>query len=281
MEQQDYREDDECDTFAIGPVEISYDSSLLAITKPNRYVEDQNELSFSLKFWDKSLNITPTANLHDGPINDMQNIESVDFNHYSKHSSTPPPPQTFQKINTTHDTDLTYSFSGYRNHSIYPQPLKLNYSQCETVSIAEYLGHIPGPRETRSNQGGINVTDFPTVSARFDNGPASLEITGTYRGNSVNGKQGATSFIGGSDYDFLFGELLMGIGVVRLWRARMIRRFGVRRWGFRRVFMEWRGVLGQDKGWDVGVWSWDFWNSVLAAIEVFSLSLDGLFDVVM
>ena len=70
-------DDTECDTFAKGPVEISFDNSLLAIVKSNRYVPDQNEVTFSLSFWDKSLNITPARNNDDGPINDIQTISSV------------------------------------------------------------------------------------------------------------------------------------------------------------------------------------------------------------
>lgn len=70
-------DDTECDTFAKGPVEISFENSLLAIVKSNRYVPDQNEVTFSLSFWDKSLNITPARNNDDGPINDIQTISSV------------------------------------------------------------------------------------------------------------------------------------------------------------------------------------------------------------
>jgi hypothetical protein len=68
------------------------------------------------------------------------------------------------------------------------------------VSIAEYLGYILEPGEngdTRPNKNSLNVTDSPAISATFENGSASLEIRGMYRGNPVLGKQGATSFIGG------------------------------------------------------------------------------------
>ncbi|KAH6989839.1 hypothetical protein EDB80DRAFT_815776 [Ilyonectria destructans] len=71
IEPQDYIEDNECDTFQSSAIEISYDSSL-AIVKSNRYIEDNNELTFSLRTWDKSVNITPTRNTDDGPTNEIQ-----------------------------------------------------------------------------------------------------------------------------------------------------------------------------------------------------------------
>lgn len=40
---------------------MSYDDSLLAIVESDRSVPDQNEVTFSLKYWDKSLNIIPSC----------------------------------------------------------------------------------------------------------------------------------------------------------------------------------------------------------------------------
>lgn len=61
------------------PVEVTYENSILAIVKSNTYIEDQNELTFSLRYWDKNLNITPANADADGPINSIQNIDSVEY----------------------------------------------------------------------------------------------------------------------------------------------------------------------------------------------------------
>ncbi len=58
---------------------MTYENSILAIVKSNTYVEDQNELTFSLRYWDKNLNITPIYDDADGPINSIQNIDSVEY----------------------------------------------------------------------------------------------------------------------------------------------------------------------------------------------------------
>lgn len=78
IEPQDFVDDTECDTFSPGPIEVSYENSLLAIVKSNPYDLDKNEVTFSLKYWDKSLNITPLFNTWDGPINDINHIDSVE-----------------------------------------------------------------------------------------------------------------------------------------------------------------------------------------------------------
>lgn len=61
------------------PVEVTYENSILAIVKSNRYAEDNNELTFSLRYWDKNLNITPAYDDDGGPINSIQNIDSVEY----------------------------------------------------------------------------------------------------------------------------------------------------------------------------------------------------------
>lgn len=78
IDPQDFIEDSDCDTRWGGPIEVTYENSLLAIVKSNRHIKEQNELTFALKFWDKSLNMTPIRDDADGPINDIQTIESCE-----------------------------------------------------------------------------------------------------------------------------------------------------------------------------------------------------------
>lgn len=84
MQPQDYIEDSDCDTFAPGPIVVSYENSLLALTQTNGYLtrgnpSSANPLAFSLKFWTAGLNLLPSGNMDDGPVKEIQEISSVRY----------------------------------------------------------------------------------------------------------------------------------------------------------------------------------------------------------
>jgi hypothetical protein len=151
------------------------------------------------------------------------------------------------KLNTSHLSATSYSFAGYRNDSTYSQPIRLNYSQCESPALAEYLGTLlePIPGLSRDD---INVTSYPAVSGRFDNSSASLEITGIFEGYSAKGKEGSTSYIGGPITISFLGridgnrsdELLSSSNATPVWHATL---------GYSKT-------LFQSAGWrnKIGVW---------------------------
>lgn len=53
----------------------------------------------------------------------------------------------------------------------------------------------------------LNVTDFPRVSARFDDNSASLEIKGMYGGNTDVNENGVKSYLGGPITISFVGQL--------------------------------------------------------------------------
>lgn len=119
----------------------------------------------------------------------------IRLNRYDTPIGTTPAPW---KFNTTNSFDSSYSFFGYRNYSASPEHLLLNYTQCESSSLAEYGGLIPEPDPDGGIDFlGINVTTFPTVTGSFDNSSASLQIRGMFRANFLTGQKGRMSYIGG------------------------------------------------------------------------------------
>ncbi|KAF2450763.1 hypothetical protein P171DRAFT_146230 [Karstenula rhodostoma CBS 690.94] len=74
----------DCGRFAPGPIIVSYNASLLAVTQTNGHIvqEDHdaaNPLAFSLKFWNAGLEILPSGNMDTGPVKDIQDISSVQY----------------------------------------------------------------------------------------------------------------------------------------------------------------------------------------------------------
>ncbi|KAJ6780209.1 hypothetical protein PWT90_01936 [Aphanocladium album] len=177
IEPQEFEENTNKDTKVSYPVQVTYKNSILAIVKSNTYVEDQNEVTFSLRYWDSNLNIAPIFDIADGPINSIQNIDSVDMNRDSRPSGTQPP---YWQLESSHDSETSYSFSGKRNFTVL-QSLKFNCSEC--LSSSEFRGSIVNPLR-RSGPDPLNVTSFPFVRGQFNNRSASLTITGTYVGGS-------------------------------------------------------------------------------------------------
>ncbi|KAF2272701.1 uncharacterized protein EI97DRAFT_436778 [Westerdykella ornata] len=169
IQPQDLFPDTECDTFA-KEVEVSYESSVLAIIESDPSVPDNNEVTFALKYWDKSLNVVPEDLVYsNGPVNDITNIASVKTDGVR--------PEVHWRLNTSHLSATSYSFAGYRNESISNPPIRLNYSQCSTPDLAQYNGFLLQPGGYGDVEA-LNVTSYPTVSGRFDNQSASLEIKG-------------------------------------------------------------------------------------------------------
>ncbi|KAJ3496249.1 hypothetical protein NLG97_g2796 [Lecanicillium saksenae] len=154
IEPKDFEEDTNKDTKVSYPVEVTYKNSILAIVKSNGYVEDQNELTFSLRYWDSNLNITPIYDSADGPINSIQNIDSVDMNRYYRPTGKVPP---YWQLESSHNSETSYSFSGQRNFTVL-QGLKFNCSEC--LSSSEFRGSIVNPSR-RSGPDLLNVTSFP------------------------------------------------------------------------------------------------------------------------
>ncbi|RDL40267.1 uncharacterized protein BP5553_00246 [Venustampulla echinocandica] len=191
IDPQDFMDDEECDTFTDGPVEVSYDS-LFSIFKSSRGSRSPNQVNFALRYWDKSLNLTPSHNNWDGPINDITDIESVDLNRYDQPAGRPS-----WNLNSTYVSGSSYSFSGYRNDSLDPSfSLRFNYSQCSTSILGEYAASVIDP-PFKSVTSNLQVTDFTTVSGRFDNNSASLEIKGTIRAASSRNVKGNPSYLAG------------------------------------------------------------------------------------
>ncbi|KAJ4163547.1 hypothetical protein LMH87_005268 [Akanthomyces muscarius] len=155
IEPKEFQEKFDKDTVVTEPVEVTYENSILAIVKSNRYAEDNNELTFSLRYWDKNLNITPAYDDDGGPINSIQNIDSVDMNRNPKPFGQSRP---YWQLESTYGSGTSYSFSGQRNYS-QTQPLKFNCSQC--MSSAEFRGSILNPVAHRSGGDPLNVTNFP------------------------------------------------------------------------------------------------------------------------
>ncbi|KAJ4292539.1 hypothetical protein N0V90_009202 [Kalmusia sp. IMI 367209] len=194
LRPQNYVEHSDCDTFAPGPIVISFSNSLLAVTQTNGYLikgnhDVANPLAFSLKFWDSGVNVLPDGNMNDGPIKEIQEISSVEMNKKDKPGDTTAAPPWH--LAATHDAALTYSFTGYRNATNSPQLLRFNYTQCASPSLGLYNGMILEAHSVFSPT--INITTEPRVSASFSNESASLEIKGVFQGKSDGG-----SFLGGN-----------------------------------------------------------------------------------
>ncbi|XWW92372.1 hypothetical protein V2A60_000295 [Cordyceps javanica] len=201
IEPKEFEEDTDKDTRITQPIEVTYENSILAIVKSNGYVKDQNELTFSLRYWDKNLNITPIFDDADGPINSIRNIDSVDMNRYYKPSGTSPP---YWQLDSTHGSGTSYSFSGQRNSTVL-QSIRFNCSQC--LSSAEFRGSIVNPPR-RSAENPLNVTSFPFVSGQFNNRSASIRISGTFVGGDRPSANGPSDVhLGGPITISFLGEL--------------------------------------------------------------------------
>ena len=61
------------------PVEFTLEKALLAVVKSNRYIEQQNDFTFSLAFWDESLGESPPAEAGYLPLEQIQYIDSVSW----------------------------------------------------------------------------------------------------------------------------------------------------------------------------------------------------------
>jgi hypothetical protein len=72
-------EDSACENFSDDPVEIVYDNSMLAVTKSNGHIVENNPLAFSLRFWESSVDIVPSSDTSNEPINDIVDIESIEY----------------------------------------------------------------------------------------------------------------------------------------------------------------------------------------------------------
>ncbi|GJN76584.1 hypothetical protein PLIIFM63780_000068 [Purpureocillium lilacinum] len=253
IDPQDMMDDTECDTFAKGPVEISFENSLLAIVKSNRYVPDQNEVTFSLSFWDKSLNITPARNNDDGPINDIQTIS---LNRYTKPSETLPPPW---RLNTSHIGGTSYSFSGYRNYT-QQQIVGFNYSTCKSSALDEYAGALLNPSKRKSHLDTLNVTALPFVSGRFDNNSASIDIRAVIKSGNKGEDHKEGSFLGGPITISFLGKidadrsdlLLSSSNDTPVWNSTL---------GYQRDLMG-----STNAGWSVRVGGWTVGAVAIAAL---------------
>ncbi|KAL2021583.1 hypothetical protein VTK56DRAFT_6936 [Thermocarpiscus australiensis] len=213
IEPQDYLDDTDCDVFSRGPVEVSYGNSLLAILESDRSVPDQNEVTFSLKYWDKSLNITPTDNVYsNGPVNDITNIASIDTDYNPSH--------IHWRLNTSHLSATSYSFAGYSNDSVFAEIIRFNYSQCDSPALAQYAGNLLQPHRYGDT---LNVTSYPSVSGRFDNNSASLEIRGVIDAKIPGSDLGGPvtiSFLGQIDRN-RSDELLSSSNDTPVWHATL------------------------------------------------------------
>lgn len=177
IEPKEVDDETECDTFTGGKdVDIVYENSMLGIVEPNHCYKNPHDFEFILTYYDKTTNITPT-NLGSGnsPVNDVETIQSVsNLQCYGTPSNTAP----FWNFNSTLISDVSYSFSGYRNNSQKAGgvlPFSFNYSSCHSSDMTLWGGSILGP-DTKYE--GFKSVRNPTITGRFDNNSASLEISG-------------------------------------------------------------------------------------------------------
>lgn len=91
----------------------------------------------------------------------------------------------FWKLVASHDAALTYSFTGYRNSSTFPQPLRFNYTQCASPAMGLYNGTLL--QAYTSSLPNMSLITEPRVTGTFSNASAWLKIEGVYRGKTVAG----------------------------------------------------------------------------------------------
>ncbi|KAF2751323.1 hypothetical protein M011DRAFT_483258 [Sporormia fimetaria CBS 119925] len=196
IEPQDFIDDSECDTLFNKAVEIVYENSMLAITKENEYIENANPLAFSLRYWDKTANITPPWYSPDGPVDGVTDVSSVKFLTEDRPIGSIEP---YWNLTSSHISGSSYSFEGYRNYSINPQVLYFNYSQCRTLSLAEYQGIVLeyDPDDENGSLSDLRVLGPPVVQARFDNQSASITITGVFQGSARSDDPEEMNYLGG------------------------------------------------------------------------------------
>jgi len=106
---------------------------------------------------------------------------------------TAPP---FWSIATSHDSEVSYSFTGHHNSSR-SQQLRFNYTHCTLPSLATYLGTLLDPNsplDPSNSNYTLQVTSSPRVSALFNNESSTLEIRGVFQGTAEDGG----SFLGGN-----------------------------------------------------------------------------------
>lgn len=106
----------------------------------------------------------------------------------------------YWKLKTSHLSDTSYSFTGYRSDDLNGgERIRFNYSRCDSSELTEYDGSILGPDSLDGYTRELNITSEsrPTVNGRFDNRTASLEIRGVI--DAYETRHGITnrSYIGG------------------------------------------------------------------------------------
>ncbi|KAF1966609.1 hypothetical protein BU23DRAFT_603389 [Bimuria novae-zelandiae CBS 107.79] len=171
-----------------GPIVVSFNSSLLAVTQTNGYLLQENPtganpLAFNLKLWLEGLNLLPSENMNDGSTEDIQEISSVQMN--TKDRPDDPTAAPPWKLVASHDAALTYSFQGYHNPNVSAQALRFNNTQCASLPLALYNGTLLGNQSSVLSN--LSVTTEPRVRGIFSNESASLEIKGIYQGYSESG----------------------------------------------------------------------------------------------
>ncbi|KAK4250178.1 hypothetical protein C7999DRAFT_29427 [Corynascus novoguineensis] len=99
---------------------------------------------------------------------------------------------------------------------------------CGSSVIAEHVGILLEPNGP-SSAGTLNVASYPTVSGRFDNHTASLEIRGVYDGGYYKDARTSKSYIGGPVTISFLGsidqdrsdELLSSSNDARVWNRTL------------------------------------------------------------
>ncbi|KAK7186955.1 hypothetical protein PSPO01_07084 [Paraphaeosphaeria sporulosa] len=178
----------ECERFAPGPIIVSYNTSLLAVTQTNGHLVQENHdaanpLAFSLRFWNAGLKILPAESMDTGPVRDIQDISSDRMN--TKDTPDDPKAPPLWNLAASHNAALAYSFTGYRNSTTSPHSLRFNYTRCAGHALASYNGTITGTQSLSMSN--VSLNSEPRVSGQFSNGSASLEIKGIYQGQSMQG----------------------------------------------------------------------------------------------
>ncbi|GJN66786.1 hypothetical protein PLICBS_000808 [Purpureocillium lilacinum] len=175
------------------PVEFTLEKALLAVVKSNRYIEQQNDFTFSLAFWDESLGESPPAEAGYLPLEQIQYIDSVSWLNtvdvpVLDNDRSPPS----WKLTTSHIGNASYSFTGARNAS-QPQLIGFNYTTCSSSVATAYVGSLLDPLSRDL----VKAKTYPAVTGRFDGSSASMEIKAVALLKSMSEEGKNSSYIGG------------------------------------------------------------------------------------
>lgn len=194
IEPQDYDDDTDCDTFTDGDIKIEYENSILAIVKPNSYYEDPHDFEFGLTYYDKTTNITPTSfSSGNSPVNDVVSLQSVrewvaKSYHFSSVELTCCRMDSYTsqglapwRFNSSLVANSMYSFTGYLNNSESYDGISIQFNHSTCRSTEPKVWSL-GTQYLDTSIDGTGKSEFPTVSGRFDNNSAFLEIRGTFSG---------------------------------------------------------------------------------------------------